>query len=182
MGDARGDPLSQQDSGRPDLSETDAAAIAEALGRLPLALSHAAAYLREPVRTHGASYLAAVTRRMNEAPADAEYPRAVFATFREAEEAEARGARAGPCISLAGFFAPDDLPEELFAQPPECYPPAPGRASGRSRRHGRCNRRSRASVAIDFHPDKRTFSVHRLVQAAARDALGETRLHGRRAR
>ncbi len=26
---------------------------------------------------------------------------------------------------------------------------------------------------VDFHPDKRTFSVHRLVQAAARDALGE---------
>ena len=27
---------------------------------------------------------------------------------------------------------------------------------------------------VDFHPDKRTFSVHRLVQAAARDALGDT--------
>ena len=80
---------------------------------------------------------------------------------------------AGAVISLAAFFAPDDIPEELFAQPPECYPPAlaelltvPG---GMDDAIGALAHLS----LVDFHPEKRTFSVHRLVQAAARDALGE---------
>jgi tetratricopeptide (TPR) repeat protein len=164
----------RQESGRSDLTEGDAAEIAETLGRLPLALSHAAALLRARPNITAAGYLASLTRRMNEAPSDAEYPRAVFATFKEVfaeAEHEARGA--GAVISLAAFFAPDDIPEELFAQPPECYPPAlaellaiPG---GMDDAIGALAHLS----LVDFHAGKRTFSVHRLVQAAAWDALGD---------
>jgi tetratricopeptide (TPR) repeat protein len=163
-----------QESGRRDLTENDAAVIAEKLGRLPLALAHAAALLRARPNITAADYLASLTRRMNEAPRKAEYPRAVFATFQEAfveAEREARGA--GAVMSLAAFFAPDDVPEELFAQPPECYPPVlaelltvPG---GMDDAIGALAHLS----LVDFHPQKRAFSAHRLVLAAARDALGE---------
>ncbi len=165
----------REESGRSDLTEQDATDVALALGRLPLALSHAAALLQARRNITTTSYLASLTRRMHEAPPDAEYPRAVFATFQEAiaqAEREARGA--GAVISLAAFFAPDDVPEELFAQPAERYPPAlaellavPG---GMDDAIGALAHLS----LVDFHPDKRTFSVHRLVQAAARDALGDT--------
>ncbi len=64
-------------------------------------------------------------------------------------------------------------PRSCFAQPPECYPPAlaellavPG---GMDDALGALAHLS----LVDFHPDRRTFSVHRLVQAAARDALGD---------
>jgi hypothetical protein len=101
----------RQESGRSDLTEGDAAAIAEMLGRLPLALAHAAALLRARPNITAAGYLASLDRRMSEAPPDAEYSRAVYATFKEAfaaAEAEARGA--GAVISLAAFFAPATFP------------------------------------------------------------------------
>lgn len=162
------------ESGRTDLTEADAASIAEALGRLPLALSHAAALLRARPNITATSYIATLTRRMSEAPADAEYPRAVFATFQEAfAQAEAEAPGAGAVISLAAFFAPDDVPEELFQQPPDCYPPAlaellniPG---GMDDAIGALAQLS----LVEFQAQKRAFSVHRLVQAAARDALGD---------
>jgi tetratricopeptide (TPR) repeat protein len=169
-------PTRRMNEAPPDAEHPRAefATFKQALGRLPFALSHAAALLRRRKTISAPSFVASPTRRMNEAPPDAEYPRAVFATFQEAfteAEREARGA--GAVISLAGFFAPDDIPEELFAQPPECYPPAlselvaaPG---GMDDAIG-----ALADLSlVDFHPDKRTFSVHRLVQAAARNALGD---------
>ncbi len=164
----------RQESGRADLTEAAAGELAEVLGRLPLALSHAAALLRARPNITAASYVASLARRMSEAPADAEYPRAVFATFREAIAAAEREAPgAGLVISLAAFFAPDDIPEELFAQPPDCYPPAlaelltiPG---GIEDAIGALAHLS----LVDFHSSSRAFSAHRLVQAAARDGLGD---------
>ena len=165
----------RQESGRSDLTEDDAADIAGALGRLPLALSHAAALLRRRKTITAASYVASLTRWMTEAPPEAEYPRAVFATFKEAfAEAEREVRGAGAVISLAAFFAADDVPEELFRQPGECYPAALAErlavSGGMDDAIGALAHLS----LVDFHPDKRTFSVHRLVQAAARDALGDT--------
>lgn len=112
------------ESGRDDLIETDAQAIAEELGCLPLALFHAAAYLRKRKNKTAVAYLENVVRRMREAPREAEYSRAVFATFQEAAddaEAEATGAR--DVLALSAFYAPDAIPEELFQQPPQCYSP-----------------------------------------------------------
>ena len=164
----------REESGRSDLTERDAADIAEALGRLPLALSHAAALLRDNVTITSASYVALLSQHMSEAPEGFESGRTVFATFKEAlVAAERRAPGAGAVMSLAGFFAPDDIPEKLFRQPPEYYPPVlaelVGIPGGMDRAIGALAHLS----LVDFHPDKRTFSVHRLVQAAARDALGE---------
>ena len=112
-----------RETARADLSQAELAELAEALGRLPLALSHAAAYLRRRKAVTIRDYLGDIDRHMNEAPKDAEYRSAVYATFRAAllqAEQEASGATA--LMSLAAFFAPDDIPEELFQQDPALYP------------------------------------------------------------
>ena len=160
------------ESGRSDLTAADAEAVATALGRLPLALSHAAAYLRENENATAGSDLAAIAQHLREAPESAEYDRAVFATFQEQiEQVEARAPGARAIVSLAAFYAPDDIPEELFTQAPEHYPAALAQVAASpvklEKAIGALNRFS----LVHFIPDTRTFSVHRLVQAAARDAL-----------
>ena len=107
------------------ISTMTADPIANELGRLPLALSHAAAYLKRKRAVTADIYLAELSRHMKEAPKGAAYKASVFATFQlamEQAEAEAPGARA--VLSLAALYAPDNIPEELFKQSPEIYPPA----------------------------------------------------------
>jgi hypothetical protein len=113
---------------------------------------------------------------MNETPESAEYDRAVFATFREqAEQAEARAPGARAILSLAAFYAPDDIPEELFTQAIENYPQALATTVASpvalEKAIGILNRLS----LVDFVAGARTFSVHSLVRAAA---PGYTRYHG----
>ena len=108
------------ESARADLTEHDARAIAEALGRLPLALSHAAAYLRDTATATPQGYLAAIGRHMGRAPRDVDYDRAVYATFMEqvaAADVRAPGAR--DVLSLAAYYEPDEVPEDIYPQPPE---------------------------------------------------------------
>jgi len=107
-----------RETGRADLSVTQLAELAEALGRLPLALSHAAAYLRrrKPVTIN--DYLDDLDRHMSELPKDAEYRSPVYATFRAAllqAEQETSGATA--LMSLAAFFAPDVLCRAIAISP-----------------------------------------------------------------
>jgi tetratricopeptide (TPR) repeat protein len=159
----------RKESRRSNLTAANAEAIATALGRLPLALSHAAAYLRENENATAESYLGAIARHMREAPESAEDHRAVFATFQQQIKELATGARG--ILFLAAFYAPDDIPEELFTQSAELYPPALADVAADPLKLeeaiGALNRLS----LIDFATEPRTFSVNRLVQAAARDAL-----------
>ncbi len=159
-------------SGRGDLTEADAVKIAAELGRLPLALSHAAAYLKRRRTVTADAYLEGLTRFMNEVPPGADYDKAVFATFMQAAEQaerEAPGARA--VLSLSAFYAPDSIPEELFRQDPEHYlPPLAEVVADPGCLADALGELDHLSL-IDFDTVARTFSVHRLVQAAARDAL-----------
>ncbi len=106
-----------KETGRGDLPEASLAELAEALGRLPLALAHAAAYLRRRKAVTVQDYIADLDRHMSGLPKDAEYRSPVYATFRAAlaqAEEEAPGTTA--LMSLAAFFAPEGIPEELFQQ------------------------------------------------------------------
>lgn len=161
---------------RPDLVEEDAQAIAHELGCLPVALSHAAAYLRDNLTASAASYRAAIIAHMREAPADVEYGRAVYATFmQQIEQAEARAPGARVVLSLAAFYGPDDIPEELFTQLPELYPDALAKVIADPLAYEKAVGALDKLSLVEFSPGTRTFSVHRLVQAAARDALGTKR-------
>jgi hypothetical protein len=185
----------RRESGRNDLTEVDARALAQALDGLPLALAHAAAYLRDnqTVPVQGKQgYLARLAQLLARAPRHAECPRAVFATFQAAlstAEDEAPGAAAVLC--WASFFASEAVPEELFQQDLVFYPEGlrPALPDGaitaigdlRST-VGDAGRAAEALGALDrlslitFAAATRTFSLHRLVQAAGRDLLGDATL------
>ena len=172
-----------KEAARPDLSEADLVQLAEALGRLPLALAHAAAFLRRRKAVRVVDYIDDLDRHMNSLPKDAEYRSPVFATFRAALSQaadEAHGAIA--LMSLAAFFAADDIPEELFQQAPDLYPPDLSVLSANQPRLAEALGVLDDLSLIEFVPGTRTFSVHRMVQAAARDALdGEREAWAQRA-
>ena len=175
----------RRQSGREDLTDGNARAIAEKLGGLPLALAHAAAFLKSRRNVSPESYLERIAMRMSNAPKNAEYPRSVFATFHEQlarAEAEAPGAAAIMC--LLAFFAPEAIPDELVQQSHQIYPdnlmpilssgPAQGlRETIRSVENleealGVLDNLSLISMSLDTQ----TCTVHRLVQLAARELLG----------
>jgi len=156
-----------RESERSDLTREDAGAIVDALGGLPLALAHAAASLRGMRMIAPHRYLERIGDHLKRAPAGAEYPRSVFATFTAAimqAETEAPGATA--VLRFAACFAPDAIPDELFRQNPECDEMALDEALGAL---------DRLSL-LAFSRSSRSYAVHRLVQTAARDIVDEERI------
>jgi tetratricopeptide (TPR) repeat protein len=162
-------------SSRADITDAQAEAIATALGCLPLALAHAAAYLADNDNASPESYLAAVRQHMRDVPesALAIAPRAVFATLQEnIAQAETRAPGAAAVMALAAFYAPDAIPEELFRQEAEHYPAAFAELTGEGPALEKAiGALSRLSLVV-YDRASKTFNVHRLVQAAARDGLG----------
>jgi Tfp pilus assembly protein PilF len=163
----------RDESGRSDLTETNAERVAAELGRLPLALSHAAAYLRDVDNATPEGYVAALSHHLKDVPDSADYPRAVSTTLVEnVRQAEARALGAAAVLSLAAFYAPDDIPEELYQQDVAVYlsplQPVVENALALEKAIGALARLS----LIKFRREDRGFSTHRLVQAAAREALG----------
>ena len=172
---------------RPErLSEADANEIAEILGCLPLALAHAAAYLKATRTVTPRAYVARITRYLAQAPRGADYKQAVFATFQTAitkAEEEAPGAAAVLC--LASFLSSDAIPDELLRQPEELYdvpaPEIPGAAQSASTLQATLSDPIFTDEAIgaldrlslvDYSPETQSLSVHRLVQATGRDLVG----------
>jgi tetratricopeptide (TPR) repeat protein len=182
--DAAADYL-RRESGRGDLAETDAYSIAEALGALPLALSHAAASLRTMRMVTPDRYLQRIVEYLKRSPRVAEYPRSVFATFNTAiAQAESAAPGAAAVLCFAALFAPDAIPDELFRQPADGYqdslrPVLPD---------GTIAHELRSSVAddlaldeavgaldrlslLDFSETGRTYRMHRLVQLASQEMI-----------
>ena len=130
-------------------------------------------------------YLQRIGEHLRNAPSDAEYPRSVFATF-STSVAQAEYQAAGACAVLcfAASFAPDAIPDELFRQPIRSLS---GGATARntwkrrsaldlrSQRLSTISRLDACLSALDrlsllaFSTTSRTYSLHRLVQFAARD-------------
>jgi class 3 adenylate cyclase/tetratricopeptide (TPR) repeat protein len=177
----------QRESGRADLSEADARAIAQALGALPLALAHAAASLRNLRMVSVARYLEHIGEHLKNAPRGAEYPRSVFATFSTSiAQAEHQAAGAAAMLCFAASFAPDAIPDELFRQPLEAYAAdlKPTLSEGAALDlHSVVTdglQLDEALGALDqlslltFSESSRTYGMHRLVQLAARDLVGST--------
>lgn len=178
----------QRESGRSDLTEDDAHAIAAALGTLPLALAHAASSLRGMRMVTPRRYLERVGQHLKNAPRGAEYPQSVFATFATAiAQAEKEAAGAAAILCLAASFAPDAIPDELFRQLADrCSADLrPILAEGGSALDLRSAiaddvRLDEALGALDrlsllsFSGASRTYSIHRLVQLAARDMVADS--------
>lgn len=171
----------RRESGRADLGELDPSALAEALGNLPLALSHAAAALRNLRMVSPQRYLERITEHLKNAPRGAEYPRSVFATFSTAiAQAEHQAPGAAAVLCFAASFAPDAIPDELFRQEIEGYAEGLGVSAALDLRSTIADelRLDEALGALDrlsllaFAQSSRTYSMHRLVQLAALDLAG----------
>jgi tetratricopeptide (TPR) repeat protein len=167
----------QRESARTDLTESDAREIAEALGALPLALAHAAASLRGMRMVTPGRYLERIGQHLKNAPRGAEYPQSVFATFTAAiAQAEKEAAGAAAVLAFAASFAPDAIPDELFRQSVEYYPAELHAAiSDDFRLDEALGALDRLSL-LAFSEASRTYSMHRLVQLAALDTIGDTKL------
>jgi tetratricopeptide (TPR) repeat protein len=176
----------QRESGRTDLAPEDTRAIAEALGTLPLALSHAAASLRGMRMVAAGRYLERIGEHLKNAPRGAEYPQSVFATFRTAiAHAEREAAGAAAVLCFAASFAPDAIPDELFRQSIEHYPAGlrpelseGGTALDLGSACADALHLDEALGALDrlsilaFSGSSRAYSMHRLVQLAGQDLGG----------
>ncbi len=176
----------QNASGRTDLTQADALAIAQSLGALPLALAHAAAALRNLRMVSPKRYLEHLSAHLKNAPHGAEYPRSVFATFTTAiVQAEQQAPGSAAVLCFAARFAPDAIPDELFRDPiRRCTdglrPLVPGD----------CALDLRAAVADELRLDEAlgaldrlsllafaqgasAYSMHRLVHLAARALVND---------
>ena len=130
--------------------------LAEALGCLPLALDHAAAYCKR-TQVPFTEYATKASGLIAKAPRDATYPQSVAATFDLAiDEAEARCSAAEEVMAFLGYCAPVRVPIYVL----QCL-------TGSEQAIGVL-----AELSLlrhdPFNDDDPAITVHRLVQAVAR--------------
>jgi tetratricopeptide (TPR) repeat protein len=148
----------QSRAGRTDAQ--GAMALAEALGRLPLALDHAAAYCKR-TQLLFADYVAKASSLIAGAPRGVGYPRSVAATFALAiAEAAAQCPTAETLMAFIAQCAPERIPMTLIE----------GAAEDEMDRMRALTALAEVSLLKHdpFEDDTPAVTVHRLVQAVAR--------------
>jgi tetratricopeptide (TPR) repeat protein len=144
--------------------EQAARALARALGCLPLALSHAAAYCQSG--TSFGDYLQLLgdlpSHELFDAAPELFYERTVASTWRTSiEAASATAPLAAEALELAAYLGPDAIPKALFGELVDVDTPR-----GRKHLGDALNALARFSLAT---VDDDTVSVHRLLQKTVRD-------------
>lgn len=152
--------------------EQAAAALAEELGRLPLALAQAAAYA-EQVPLSLADYLDRYRRRHTELLARGQpldYPDTVATTWQLNFEAVIATSQAAiQLLQIAAFLAPEPIPLDLFSERPGLLPTdLAAAASDELAFDEAIGALYRYSLVAR---DRGGLRLHRLVQAVARDDL-----------
>jgi tetratricopeptide (TPR) repeat protein len=137
--------------------------LADALDRLPLALSHARAYCRARGMPFD-RYIANLPKLIAEAPRNVQYPASVFATFSLAiDQAKAACPEAETLMELLSFWAPDQIP--LWLVPKDAL-------SEDSLGDAIANLGAVSLVRPETLPNgDAALSVHRMVQAVTRARL-----------
>jgi tetratricopeptide (TPR) repeat protein len=150
--------LLESRTGRKDAES--ASTLAEALGNLPLALDHAAAYCKRTQMRFG-DYTAKASSLISAAPRGAGYPRSVAATFDLAiAEAVAQCPAAEAVIAYLAQCAPERIPMTLV--------------EGAVQDEAECQEALAALSEVSllkhdpFEGNTPAVTVHRLVQATAR--------------
>ncbi len=152
-------------AGAPQATREAAGRLADALGCLPLALSHARAFCRARGKSFEA-YAGELATRLDTLPKDAaaDYPRSVFATFSLAmDRADEDCPAAARLMGLLAHVAPDQIPLWLI---PDAVMPEEERDEALEALAG-LSLVAREPLA-DGTP---AVSVHRLVQAVMRRRL-----------
>ncbi len=161
-------------------SETAARELAEELGRLPLALDQAAAYIERAGQTL-AGYLELFRRRKLElfqAGVPGSDENATVTTTWEIsfqEIAEEHPAAAG-LMNLCAFLAPDDIPVRIIVDGAEHLPEELAAAVQDPLELDKAVMALRDYSLVELGgetPEERGLSMHRLVQAVTRERLSE---------
>jgi hypothetical protein len=150
--------LLESRAGRSDAA--GAKTLAEALGRLPLALDHAAAYCKR-TQMRFTDYATKVSGLIDAAPRGAGYPRSVAATFDLAiTEAAKQCPQAEPLMAYLAQCAPERIPMTL----------AEGAMKGEAIRRAALTALAEVSLVkhAPFEHAEEAVTVHRLVQMVAR--------------
>jgi len=155
--------------------EEAAAALAEALGDLPLALEQAGAYV-EASGGMLSAYLRLFRRRHREllrrGRPSTDYPDTVATTwelsFQQVQQASPAGA---DLLNLCAFLAPDDIPRDLLSEGVQHLPQPLADAAADPLAFDEAVAALRRYSLVEAGAD--ALSVHRLVQAVARDRLTE---------
>jgi TIR domain/NB-ARC domain len=160
--------LLESRAGRSDAS--GARTLAEALGHLPLALDHAAAYCKR-TQMRFADYLEKTSILISAAPRGAGYPRSIAATFDLAiTEAVAQCSAAEPLMAYLAQCAPERIPIILVE------------AAVQDEAQRLQARAALAEVSLvkhdPFEDGTPAVTVHRLVQAVARARSNTNPLSG----
>ena len=143
--------------------------LAEALGDLPLALEQAAAYILA-TKIELADYLELFQTRRNELWKDEKKPESYREKVETAwtvsmDRVKAEATVGADLLNLCAFLAPDDIPRKLFSNGNEHLPESLADKLAVNRAVDALQRYS----LINATPE--SLSVHRLVQAVARDRL-----------
>ena len=154
----------------PQLSEEEAARIAQALDHLPLALTQAAAYLHD-TGLSARDYLQLVTRRASSIMTQGmpeTYPLSLAASLGLAcERLGAEEPAALALLRLAAELAPEPIPFTLFTTHPDLLPPPLRAAVADPVAFTGLTRLLRHRALARMSPD--SLQLHRLVQAILRE-------------
>jgi len=160
----------------PPEQQTQARAIAKALGGLTLALDQAGGYIEE-TGCALADYLALFqTRRkalLGSRGTDAQgHPDPVAVTWSVAfEQVEQASPAAADLLRLCAFLHPDAIPEDLFRDGMEALPPALQEAVNDPLQWNEALKALRRYSLIERQPETQTLALHRLVQAVLQDVM-----------
>jgi len=149
-------------------------ALAEALGDLPLALEHAAAYVEQKGCTL-AHYLDLYEKQGKElrrrANAPAGYTATVATTWEiSLGEAEKASPAAAELLNLCAFLAPDGIPLDILREQAAKLPKRLAQALREPLKLDEALAALRRYSLVEVAGD--ALSIHRLVQTVARDRLG----------
>lgn len=150
-------------AGRPG-DAAGARSLAQALGCLPLALSHAAAYCASG--TSFATYRQLLAqlpaRALFDSNPEVSYSQTVASTWKTTmAAATSQAALAGDILEMAAYVGPDAIPKTLFSGLVDA-----GTATGQKQLSDAFNAIARFSLAT---MDDETLSIHRLLQKTIRD-------------
>lgn len=157
----------------------EAARLAVELGHLPIAIDHAAAYLRETAQSVD-EYLTRFAQNahqlLSEQPGDVDLPAHVSGTWALSQELLTADAR--HLFNLCAFFSPEPISAELFLQDATGIDDPPGVAdflSSQKRFRAAVGQLHRLSmVSVDGAHDQ--IQVHRVVQAVTKGRLRKDRI------
>jgi tetratricopeptide (TPR) repeat protein len=155
--------------------EAAAAALAEALGDLPLALEQAGAYMEATERSL-ADYLDLFHKRGQELLArgkpSTKYPATVATTWDISfQQARAESPASADLMNLCAYFAPDDIPLKIINEGKEHLPESLAAAVTDPLVFDEAVAALRRYSLVEKRGD--TLSIHRLVQEVVRDRLAE---------